>query len=135
MTSFIFFRVESQEEEPSKRSPPEFVLRPEPLVVLEGECAKFCCRLVGFPKPRIIWVINGNTVVQGSRYKLRYDGMHHLEIPKSRQYDKGKVEVYAKNAVGETYAFTTLDVRPKNDDYRAVLKHSPKRKFFSKNLF
>jgi hypothetical protein len=56
--------------------------------------------------------------------------MHHLEIPKSRQYDKGKVEVYAKNAVGEAYCFTSLDVRSRNDDYRAVLKHSPKRKFF-----
>ncbi|CAG2164046.1 unnamed protein product [Oppiella nova] len=118
--------VETVEEEEIKRMAPSFVLKPEPLVVLEGDCAKFCCRLIGNPKPRVLWSIGGNTVVHGSRYKLRYDGMHHLEIPKARQYDKGILEVYAKNAVGEAYCSTTIDVKPKNDDYRAVLKHSPK---------
>ena len=113
-------------EEEKRRIAPEFVLKPEPLVVLEGDCAKFCCRLIGKPKPRVLWSINGNTIVDGSRYKLRYDGMYHLEIPKTRQYDKGVVEVYAKNGVGEAYCSTNLDVKPKNDDYRAVLKHSPK---------
>lgn len=125
---FFAHRVQQQEEETHQKTPPVFVLSPEPQVVIEGDVAKFCCRLIGFPKPRVIWVINGNTVVQGSRYKLRYDGMHHLEIPKTRQYDLGKVEVYAKNTVGEAYSSTTLEVRPRHDDYRTVLKHSPNRK-------
>lgn len=30
-------------------------------------------------------------VFQGSRYKLTYDGMWHLDIPKTRLYDHGKV--------------------------------------------
>lgn len=37
---------------------------------------------------------------QGSRYKLTYDGMWHLDIPKTRLYDHGKVEVIAKNSAG-----------------------------------
>ena len=105
---------------------PEFVLKPEPLEVLEGDCAKFCVRLIGKPKPRVLWSINGDTIPHGSRYKLRYDGLYHLEIPKTKQCDKGIVEVYAKNPLGEAYCSTSLDVIPRTDDYRTVLKHSPK---------
>ncbi|XP_015783235.1 titin isoform X1 [Tetranychus urticae] len=109
-----------------ERGPPMFVMKPEPQTVLEGEWAKFCCRVIGYPRPRVMWVLNGNTIINGSRYKLSYDGIYHLDIPKSRQYDKGKVEVYARNILGEAHCWTSLDVRPRNDDYRAVLKHSPR---------
>lgn len=109
-----------------------FVMKPEPQTVLEGEWAKFCCRVIGYPRPRVMWVLNGNTIINGSRYKLSYDGIYHLDIPKSRQYDKGKVEVYARNILGEAHCWTSLDVRPRNDDYRAVLKHSPRRKFLNR---
>ena len=66
---------------------------------------------------------------QGSRYKLTYDGMYHLDIPKTRQYDHGKVEVIARSSVGESRTETTLTVKPRSDDYRGVLKNSPRRKF------
>lgn len=119
-------RTETQEEVEEEPSAPMFIMKPEPQVVVEGEWAKFQCRVIGHPKPRLIWVLNGHTVISGSRYKLTYDGIYHLDIPKSRQYDQGKVEVFARNFCGEAYCFTTLEVRPKFDDYRAVLKHSPK---------
>lgn len=59
--------------------------------------------------------------------------MWHLDIPKTRQYDHGKVEVLAKNSLGEAYACTQLVVKNRHDDYRALLKNSPRRKgsFFS----
>lgn len=117
--------IEETEDQP-KRMAPEFVLKPEPLEILEGDCAKFCVRLIGKPKPRVLWSINGNVIPDGTRYKLRFDGLYHLEIPKIKLSDKGVVEVYAKNAVGEAYCSTTLDVYPRTDDYRTVLKHSPK---------
>ncbi|CAG2121216.1 unnamed protein product, partial [Medioppia subpectinata] len=104
---------------------PVFVLKPEPLVVAEGESAKFCCRLVGSPRPLVKWFINGNQVVNGSKYKIRNDGIHQLEIPKTGEWDKGEVEVCARNAHGETKYSTTLDVRQRNDDYRSLLKNSP----------
>ncbi|CAN8024063.1 unnamed protein product, partial [Ixodes persulcatus] len=119
-------RTESQEEVPEEQCAPQFIMKPEPQTVVEGEWAKFQCRVMGHPKPRLIWVLNGHTVISGSRYKLTYDGIYHLDIPKSRQYDQGKVEVFARNFCGEAYCFTTLEVRPKHDDYRAVLKHSPR---------
>lgn len=36
-----------------------------------------------------------------------------------------KVEVFARNAEGEAYCSTTLEVRQHQSDYRAVLKQSP----------
>lgn len=54
--------------------------------------------------------------------------MWHLDIPKTRQYDHGKVEVLAKNSLGEAYACTQLIVKNRHDDYRALLKNSPRRK-------
>ena len=65
---------------------------------------------------------------QGSKHKLVYDGMWHFDIPKCRDIDAGKVEVIARNSCGEAYASTTLTVNPRQDDYRAVLKHNVKRK-------
>ena len=55
--------------------------------------------------------------------------MYHLDIPKTRQYDNGKIEVIARSSVGEARTETTLTVKPRSDDYRGVLKNSPRRKF------
>merc|ERR1712193_242476 len=65
-------------------------------------------------------------VINGSKHKLVYDGMWHFDIPKTRDIDAGKVEVIARNSCGEAYASTTLTVNPRQDDYRAVLKHNVK---------
>lgn len=67
---------------------------------------------------------------QGSRYKLTYDGMYHFDIPKTRQYDTGKVEVIARSSIGEAVATTELNIVARKDDYRGVLKNSPRRKYF-----
>lgn len=55
--------------------------------------------------------------------------MYHLDIPKTRQYDHGTVEVIARSSVGEARTETTLTVKQRSDDYRGVLKNSPRRKF------
>lgn len=54
--------------------------------------------------------------------------MYHLDIPKTRQYDNGKIEIIARSSVGEARTETTLNVKPRSDDYRGVLKSSPRRK-------
>lgn len=66
---------------------------------------------------------------QGSRYKLNYDGMYHMDIPKTRQYDTGTIEVIARNSVGEAMASSELKVVQRKDDYRGVLKNSPRRMY------
>lgn len=55
--------------------------------------------------------------------------MYHLDIPKTRQYDQNIVEVVAKNSLGESRCQTTLTVKPRSDDYRGVLKSSPRREY------
>lgn len=129
MYVLYFSSPEEREEESKPRSAPVFVSKPEPCTVEEGEWARFCCRVTGHPRPRVMWLINGHTVVNGSRYKLTYDGMYHMDIPKTRQYDTGKVEVIARSSVGEAIAETELKIIPRHDDYRGVLKNSPRREF------
>lgn len=60
--------------------------------------------------------------------------MYHMDIPKTRQYDTGTVEVIARNSCGEALASTELKVIPRHDDYRGVLKNSPRRKYKLKHL-
>jgi hypothetical protein len=72
--------------------------------------------------------------LQGQRYKLNYDGMYHFDVPKTRQYDTGKIEVIARNSAGEALATTELEVVERRDDYRGVLKNSPRRKFLQKTI-
>lgn len=55
-------------EEAKPRSAPVFVSKPEPVTVEEGEWARFCCRVTGHPKPRVMWLINGNTIVTVSLF-------------------------------------------------------------------
>lgn len=57
--------------------------------------------------------------------------MYHFDIPKTRQYDTGKIEVIARSSVGEALATTELKVIPRHDDYRGVLKNAPRRKYFT----
>lgn len=56
--------------------------------------------------------------------------MYHFDIPKTRQYDTGKIEVIARSSAGEAVASTELKVIPRHDDYRGVLKNAPRRKFY-----
>lgn len=118
--------VREESDRKNQREPPIFVMPPEPVIVPEGDVAKFQCRVTGYPRPRMMWVLNGNTCVTGSKFKLSYDGIYHLEVPKCKLSDTGKVEVYARNIVGEAHCTTTLEVRPRHEDYRVVLKNSPR---------
>merc|ERR1712029_664551 len=114
---------------------PCFVTKPEPVTTQEGSSARFCCRVTGYPKPRVMWLINGHTVINGSRHKLIYDGMWHLDIPKCQDRDGGKIEVIARNQCGEAYATTTLKVSRRRDDYRSVFKHNVKRDFLNSDEY
>lgn len=54
---------EEATEELKPKQAPAFVTKPEPFAVTEGEMARFCCRVTGYPKPRVMWIVNGHTVV------------------------------------------------------------------------
>merc|ERR1719474_707799 len=122
-------------ETETEKFKPCFVTKPEAVSTTEGGSARFCCRVTGYPKPRVMWLINGHTVINGSRHKLIYDGMWHLDIPKCQDRDGGKIEVIARNQCGEAYATTTLTVKRRKDDYRSVLKHNVKRDFINSDEY
>merc|ERR1711981_1027509 len=122
-------RAPEMVEQEAERFKPCFVTKPEPQEVCEGETTRFCCRVTGYPKPRVMWLLNGHTVINGSKHKLVYDGMWHFDIPKCRDCDAGKVEVIARNSCGEAYSTTSLTVTPREDDYRSVLRHNVKRDY------
>lgn len=68
-------------------------------------------------------------IIQGQRFKLRYDGMIHiLEVPKAREYDSGVIRVVAKNPFGEAEYSTSLTVVAR-DDWRSRLKQAPRCKY------
>merc|ERR1712226_1022560 len=115
----------------TERFKPCFVTKPEAQTACEGDTARFCCRVTGYPKPRVMWLLNGHTVINGSKHKLVYDGMWHFDIPKCRDIDAGKVEVIARNSCGEAYATCTLTVTPREDDFRSVLRHNVKRDYMN----
>merc|ERR1712180_18289 len=122
-------------EQETEKFKPCFVTKPEEVSTTEGGSARFCCRVTGYPKPRVMWLINGHTVINGSRHKLIYDGMWHLDIPKCQDRDGGKIEVIARNQCGEAYATTTLTVKRRKDDYRSVLRHNVKRDFINSDEY
>lgn len=62
LTEISFKRVVTEEELPPEKCRPVFVMKPEPQVVTEGEWAKFCCRVIGNPRPRLMWIMNGRTI-------------------------------------------------------------------------
>ena len=53
-------------ETETERFKPCFVTKPEVQEVAEGEVARFCCRVTGYPKPRVMWLLNGHTVINVS---------------------------------------------------------------------
>merc|ERR1719402_236644 len=70
------------EDQGIERSKPCFMTKPEPVLAVQGSSARFCCRVTGYPKPRVMWLINGQTIINGARRKLIFDGMWHMEIPR-----------------------------------------------------
>ena len=108
--------VRPQMKEGPQPQPPSINQGPEPMTVPEGDPARFRCQVLGHPRPRVTWYLNNSLVVNGSRFKVSFDGVFHtLEIPKTREYDVGEVKIFAKNQFGEDSAATTLDVIPMED--------------------
>uniref|UniRef100_A0A3B5AE65 Ig-like domain-containing protein n=1 Tax=Stegastes partitus TaxID=144197 RepID=A0A3B5AE65_9TELE len=77
-------------EEETEKMKPEIVLLPEPVSVLEGETARFRCRVTGYPAPKVNWYLNGQLIRKSKRYRLRYDGIYYLEIIEIKSYDAGE---------------------------------------------
>ncbi|VDO27823.1 unnamed protein product [Haemonchus placei] len=102
--------TEQEQTQVRTKQPPQFTIKPRNTQVVENQPARFECALVGNPKPKVTWYINGNQALHGHRYKLNYDGLHYLTISNCRISDAGEVLAIARNSEGEVQATCTLDI-------------------------
>uniref|UniRef100_A0A7I4YU80 Ig-like domain-containing protein n=1 Tax=Haemonchus contortus TaxID=6289 RepID=A0A7I4YU80_HAECO len=114
--------TEQEQTQVRTKQPPQFTIKPRNTQVVENQPARFECALVGNPKPKVTWYINGNQALHGHRYKLNYDGLHYLTISNCRISDAGEVLVIARNSEGEVQATCTLDIFQKKDFRQQQLK-------------
>ncbi|EYC08130.1 hypothetical protein Y032_0067g131 [Ancylostoma ceylanicum] len=105
-----------------QKQKPQFTIKPRALQVVENEPARFECAVIGNPRPKVTWYINGNQALHGHRYKLNYDGLHYLTISNCRISDAGEVLVIARNSEGEVQSTCTLDIFQKKDFRQLQLK-------------
>ncbi len=114
-------------DEEFEKTKPEIVLLPEPARVLEGDIARFRCRVTGYPAPKVNWYLNGQLIRKSKRYRLRYDGIYYLEIVDIKSYDSGEVRVVADNNLGSAEHTVKLEIQQK-EDFRTHLRRAPEAK-------
>ncbi|XP_059559930.1 titin isoform X1 [Myotis daubentonii] len=110
-----------------EKQKPDIVLFPEPVRVLEGETARFRCRVTGYPHPKVNWYLNGQLIRKSKRFRVRYDGIHYLDIVDCKSYDTGEVKVTAENPEGVTEHKVKLEIEQR-EDFRSVLRRAPEPK-------
>ncbi|KAF1662939.1 Titin, partial [Aptenodytes patagonicus] len=110
-----------------EKQKPEIVLVPEPARVLEGETARFRCRVTGYPLPKVNWYLNGQLIRKSKRFRLRYDGIYYLDIVDCKSYDTGEVKVTAENPEGFIEHKVRLEIQQR-EDFRSVLRRAPEPK-------
>lgn len=114
-------------EDQKVKQKPEIVLFPEPARVLEGEIARFRCRVTGYPQPKVNWYLNGQLIRKSKRFRLRYDGIYYLDIVDCKSYDTGEVKVTAENPEGTIEHKVKLEIQQR-EDFRSVLRRAPEPK-------
>ncbi|KAJ8282395.1 hypothetical protein COCON_G00049140 [Conger conger] len=114
-------------DEITEKTKPEIVLLPEPATVLEGQTARFRCRVTGYPAPKVNWYLNGQLIRKSKRFRLRYDGIYYLEITDCKSYDTGDVKVMAESPQGVAEHSVKLEVQQR-EDFRSVLRRAPEPK-------
>uniref|UniRef100_A0A0U1RRH3 Titin n=1 Tax=Homo sapiens TaxID=9606 RepID=A0A0U1RRH3_HUMAN len=107
-----------------EKQKPDIVLYPEPVRVLEGETARFRCRVTGYPQPKVNWYLNGQLIRKSKRFRVRYDGIHYLDIVDCKSYDTGEVKVTAENPEGVIEHKVKLEIQQR-EDFRSVLRRAP----------
>lgn len=50
-------------EQQRGKQPPIFTIKPMNIQGVENEPARFECAVIGYPKPKVIWYINGNQAI------------------------------------------------------------------------
>ena len=84
--------------------------------VIDGEEARFVCKVTGNPMPVVTWYHNGQLVVDNQDFNIAYDkntGECILHILEVFPQDTGKYECVATNTYGRAVTHATLLVEGK----------------------
>uniref|UniRef100_A0A3B3QAU3 Ig-like domain-containing protein n=1 Tax=Paramormyrops kingsleyae TaxID=1676925 RepID=A0A3B3QAU3_9TELE len=107
-------------EEIFEKTKPEIVLLPEPVRVLEGDTARFRCRVTGYPTPKVNWYLNGQLI-----RKIQEKDEFTLIISQVKVEHKGQYSCTATNSYGHSTSSTFLHVHI--EERRKILQKPPPR--------
>uniref|UniRef100_A0A4W6C0N3 Ig-like domain-containing protein n=1 Tax=Lates calcarifer TaxID=8187 RepID=A0A4W6C0N3_LATCA len=103
-------------EEETEKMKPEIVLLPEPVRVLEGDTARFRCRVTGYP-PTVQWFHNGQTITSSSVYTFIHErDEYSLVINKVKREFEGEYSCTVSNRFGQSTCTSYLNVQLKEPE-------------------
>uniref|UniRef100_A0A3B4X0T2 Ig-like domain-containing protein n=1 Tax=Seriola lalandi dorsalis TaxID=1841481 RepID=A0A3B4X0T2_SERLL len=94
-------------EEETEKLKPEIVLLPEPVSVMEGDIARFRCRVTGYPAPKVNWYLNGQLIRKNE---------YSLVINKVQREFEGEYSCTVSNRYGQSTCTSYLHVELKEPE-------------------
>ena len=93
--------------------PPKFIKKITPIEVLEGNPARFDCKVTGSPRPEIKWYREEEEIVSSPYMRIQSspDGSSSMIIQEVFADDSGRFTVRASNPAGEVQSSAHLVVQ------------------------
>ncbi|CAH1789793.1 unnamed protein product [Owenia fusiformis] len=102
------------EANPLELKVPEFIKPIEDIEIIEGQTAKFRCKLKGYPIPRVLWYKDGKRIQDSLEQRIEKLGNrgHSLTMGYATIDDDAEYTVVATNTVGQVKMSAQLLVEP-----------------------
>ncbi|XP_070200689.1 twitchin-like isoform X4 [Littorina saxatilis] len=96
-----------------KEAVPRFVRKPRNQVAVEGQFAKFDCKIIAASAPIVSWFHNEGALSQSYKHMQKYMGKEYeLKVSRIKMDDKGEYIVRAENSFGRKEERAKLQVEP-----------------------
>merc|ERR1711962_1447295 len=96
-----------------KCAAPRFVIKPQSTFTLEGQSARFTCRIISLSNCSVTWYYNNTELKQSVKYMKRYIGDDYtFIINRCKVEDRGEFIIHAENHYGVTEEPVFLNVQP-----------------------
>ncbi|EDO49558.1 predicted protein, partial [Nematostella vectensis] len=82
--------------------PPQFIVKPSSLQIMEGKMAKFEARVSGLPGPEVEWLRDGRPIKPGRRFQIEFEKDRSvLTIIDAKLNDEGEYTCVATSKAGK----------------------------------
>ena len=96
-----------------KCAAPRFVIKPQSTFTLEGQSARFTCRIISLTNCSVTWYHQNVELRQSVKYMKRYIGDDYtFIINRCKVEDRGEFIIHAENHYGITEEPVFLNVQP-----------------------